>query len=74
MYSVEHHKMLPMSNQPGQFYETAKTHKFYNIANIKFDNLNFHPITTQSGIYTYNAAQVIASYTKPSCSNNKQII
>ena len=74
MYSVEHYKMLPMSNRPGQFYKTAKMRKFYNVANITFDNLNFRPITTQSATYTYNAAQVIASYIKPSCSNNEQII
>ena len=50
--------MLPISNQPGQLYGTAKTHKFDNIADITEDNLKFHPIIAQFGTYTYNAAQV----------------
>ena len=28
----DYEKMLPTSNQPGQLYGTAKTHKFDNIA------------------------------------------
>ena len=58
----EHYeKMLPTSNQPGQLYGTAKTHKFGNIADITVDNLKFCPIIAQSGTYTYNAVQVIAN-------------
>ena len=71
----EHYeKMLPTSNQPGQLYGTAKTHKFGNIADITVDNLKFCPIIAQSGTYTYNAVQVIANYLKPLCSNNDYII
>ena len=66
-------KMLPTSNQPGQLYGTAKTHKFDNTADITIDNLKFCPIIAQSGTYTYNAAQVIANYLKPLC-NNEYII
>ena len=46
----EHYeKMLPTSNQPGQLYGTAKTHKFDNTADITADYLEFRPIITQSG-------------------------
>ena len=67
-------KMLPTSNQPGQLYGTAKTHKFDNIADITVDNLKFCPIIAQFRTYTYNAAQVIANYLKPLCGNKEYII
>ena len=71
----EHYEeMLPKSNQPGQLYGTAKTHKFTNIDEITIDNLKFRPIIAQTGTYTYNAAQVIAKYLKPLCSGNNYII
>ena len=44
--------MLPTSNQLGQLYGTAKTHKFDNTADITVDNLKFRPIKAQSGTYT----------------------
>ena len=48
--SYEHYeKMLPTSNQPGQLYGTAKTHKFDNTADIAVDNLKFHSVIAQSG-------------------------
>ena len=37
------------------------------------DNLKFRSIIARSGTYTYNAAQVIANYLKPLCSNNEYI-
>ena len=71
----EHYEeMLPKSNQPGQLYGTAKTHKFTNIDEITIDNLKFRPIIAQTGTYTYNAAQVIAKYLKLLCSRNNYII
>ena len=48
-------KALPKSNQPGQLYGTAKTHKFSIIEDITSENLKFRPIIAQSGTYTYNA-------------------
>ena len=66
--------MLPKSNQPGQLYGTAKTHKFTNIDEITIDNLKFRPIIAQTGTYTYNAAQVIAKHLKPLHSGNNYII
>ena len=66
--------MLPKSNQPGQLYGAAKTHKFSSIEGITLENLKFHPMIAQSGTYTYNAAQVIADYLKPLCSDNDYII
>ena len=71
----EHYeKMLPKSNQPGQHYGTAKTHKFNSIEDIILENLKCRPIIAQSGTYTCNAAQVIADYLKPLCSGNNYII
>ena len=62
--------MLPKSNQPGQLYGTAKTHKFNSTEDITLENLKFHPIIAQSGTYTYNAAQVSADYLKLLCDND----
>ena len=71
----EHYeKMLPKCNQPGQLYGTAKIHKFNSIEDLSLENLKFRPIIAQSGTYTYNAAQVIADYLKPLCSDNDYII
>ena len=71
----EHYeKMLLTSNQPGQLYGTAKTHKFNNTTDITVDNLKFGLIIAQSGTYTYNAAQVFTNYFKPLYSNNEYII
>ena len=71
----EHYeKMLPKSNQPGQLYGTAKTHKFSSIEDITLENLKFRPIIAQSGTYTYNAAQIVADYLKPLYGDNDYII
>ena len=71
----EHYeKTLPVSNQPGQLYGTGKTRKFDITADITVDNLKLRPIIAQSGIYTYNAVQVIANFLKPLRSNNEYII
>ena len=71
----EHYeKMLSTSNQLGQLYVTAKTHRFDNTVDITVDDLKFRPIIAQSGTYTYNAAQIIANYLKLLCSNNEYII
>ena len=67
-------KMLPKSNQPGQLYGTAKTHKFSSIEDATLENLKFRPIIARSGTFTYNASQVITDYLKPLCSDNKYII
>ena len=56
----EHYEeMLPKSNQPGQLYGTAETHKFTNVHEITIDNLKFRPIIAQTGSYTYNILQEI---------------
>ena len=65
-----HYKNIrPVSNQPGKLYATAKTHKFNSLDKITVDNLEFRPILSQVGRYTYNAAKVIANYLKPLCQN-----
>ena len=59
--NYEHYdKMFPSSNQPGQIYGTAKTHKFNDINNIDTDSLKFRPIISQVGTCTYSTAQVIS--------------
>ena len=64
---------MPKSNQSGQFYSTAKTHKFSSIEDITLENLKSRPIIAQSGTYTYNAAQIVADYLKPLYSDNDYI-
>ncbi|XP_066920538.1 uncharacterized protein [Clytia hemisphaerica] len=66
--------MFPTSGQPARLYGTAKTHKFESIEDIDMENLKFRPIIAQTGTYTYGAAQVIAEYLKPLCSENSYII
>ena len=63
-------KMTTSSNQPGQLYGTAKTHKFSNYNDITVDTLKFRPIISQVGTCTYNAAQAISGYLKPLVSSN----
>ena len=60
----KYEQMLPTSNQPGQWYGTAKTHKFAPQNSITSEKLKFQPIIAQTGTHTYNAAQVIAEYLK----------
>ncbi|XP_066917454.1 uncharacterized protein [Clytia hemisphaerica] len=70
----DYQKMFPTSGQPARLYGTAKTHKFESIEDIDMENLKFRPIIAQTGTYTYGAAQVIAEYLKPLCSENSYII
>ena len=65
-------EMLPKSNQPGQVYDTAKTHKFTNIDEITTNNLKFCPIIAQTTTYIYNATQVIPAYLKLLCIKNTE--
>ena len=66
--------MIASSNQPGQLFGTAKTHKFENNADINLENLKFRPIISQVGTYTYNAAKVIADYLKPLVAENDYML
>ena len=47
--------MHPRSNQPGQFFATAKTHKFESVGYI----------IDQTGTYIYEASKVVAKYLGP---------
>ena len=67
-------RMTSTSNQPGQLYGTAKTHKFSDISEVSLKTLKFRPIISQVGTYTYNAAQVIGEYLKPLISENTLLI
>ena len=43
-------------------YGTAKTQKSDSTDNIELTKLIFHPVTDQTGTYTYKAAKVISRY------------
>lgn len=66
-------KMLPKSNQPGQLYDTGKTHKLNKIEYLTLCTLKFHFIIAQFGRHV-NASHVMAEYLKPLCSDNEYII
>ena len=61
--------MRPVSSKPTKLYSTAKTHKFENLKDITPQKLKCHPITDQTGTFTYKAAKVISNYLKPLCQN-----
>ena len=46
--------MRPISNQPGRFFATAKTHTFTSLSDITVENLKLHQIIDMTGTYTYN--------------------
>ena len=62
------------SNQPGQLYGTAKTHKYQNPSEITLDTLKFRPIISQVGTHTHSAAKAIGEYLKPLVSDNELIL
>ena len=41
--------MRPVSNQPGRFFATAKTHKFTLLNDITVENLKLRPIIDLAG-------------------------
>ena len=75
--SGHYNKMCLTPNQPAQPYGTAKTHKNIeneNIYGLNLQSLNFRPIIAQTGICTFNTAQVISNYLKPLYTCNEYII
>ena len=65
--------MCPLSNQPGCFFATAKTHKFKSIEDISLDisleSLKLCPIIDQTGTYIYTASKIITKYLNPLSKN-----
>ena len=60
-YKHEHYeKMRRRSNQPGQFFATAKTHKFESTSDITLQQLKLRPIIDQTGTYIYKSSKVVA--------------
>ena len=57
--------MHPVSNQPGRFFATAKTHKFTSLDDITAENLKLRLIIDLTETYTYNTSKVIANYLRP---------
>ena len=62
--------MRPVSNQPGRFFATAKTHKFDSYNDITIDNLKLRPIIDQTGTHTHPAAKIISNYLQPLAKND----
>ena len=54
--------MRPVSNQPGRFFATAKTHKFPSSNDIAVENLKLCPIIDLTGTYAYKTSKVITNY------------
>ena len=64
----EHCRIIYLhNNQTTKLYETEETHE------IKKEKLKFRPILDQTGTHTYNMAQVISTYLKPSFRNEYAI-
>ena len=61
--------MCPVSNKPGKFIATAKTHKFTSLNDITVENMKLRPIIDLTGTYTYNTSKVIANYLRPLSKN-----
>ena len=55
-------QMRPVSNQPGRFFETAKTHNFTSLNHTTVEKLKIRPIIDLTGTYTSNTSKVIANY------------
>ena len=54
-----------VSNQPGRFFATAKTHKFTSLNDITIEKLKLCPVIDLTGPYTNNTSKVIANYLPP---------
>ena len=54
--------MRSVSNQPGRFFATVKTHKFTSLNDITVENLKLRPIIGLTGTYIYNTSKVVANY------------
>ena len=64
-----YNNMRSVSNQPGRFFETVKTHTFDYYSLIKVNNLKLRPIIDQSNTFTDNAAQIVSDYLQPLAQN-----
>ena len=71
--SEHYDQMRPVSNQPGRFFATAKTHKCTSLNDITVENLKFRPIIDLTGTCTYNTSNVIANYLRPLSKNQYTI-
>ena len=69
-----YNNMRPVSNQPAQFFATAKIHKFFDYSLINANNLKLRPITDQSNTFTYNATKIVSDYLQPLAQNEYVII
>ena len=61
--------MRPISNQPGRFFATAKTHKFNSFEDITVQNIKLRPIIDQTNTFSHAAAKIVSDYSQPLASN-----
>ena len=66
-------QMRPVSNQPGRFFETAKTHNFTSLKHTTVEKLKIRPIIDLTRTYTYHTSKVIANYLRPVSKNQYTI-
>ena len=64
---------LVTTNQPGRFFDIAKTHKFTSIERISFESLKLRPIMDQTWTYIYNASKVVTKCPSPLSKNEFSI-
>ena len=65
--------VLVSTNQPGRFFDIAKTHKFKSIEDISLESLKLHPIMDQTWTCIYNASKVVAKCLSPLSKNEFSI-
>ena len=70
--SKQYDQIPPVSNQPGKFFATAKTHKV-PLSEITVEKLKLRPIIDLTATYTYNASKVITNYLQPPSKNQYTI-
>ena len=65
--------MRLVSNQPGRFSTTAKTHKLISLNDITVGNSKLLPIMDLTGTYTCNTSKFIANVLRPRSKNQYTI-
>ena len=70
-YKRKHYQeMRSRSNQPGQFFATAMTHKSESVSDITLEQLKLRSIIDQTDTNTYKTLEVLAKYIGPLAKND----
>ena len=54
--------MRQVSNQPGRFFPTAKTHKFPSLNDIIIESLKLCPLLNLKEVLNWNSSKIKANY------------